>query len=156
MVIIAIIVSVLAGAAIVFTRIFNSKMAEKMGLFQGAFINFLAGLITSIILTLVMKEFLIISHEQFIGVPLWAYLGGMFGIVIVVLSSYLTPKVSAFYLTLVIFIGQILTALVIDYFITQEIPVGKSIGGVLVIIGFLYNLKIDYQKKEIKVLDVTA
>ena len=149
MVIIAIIVSVLAGISVVFGRIFNSKMAERMGLFQGALINYIAGLIISILLTLVMREYLVFSHEQFMGIPLWAYLGGILGIGIVVLSSYLTQKVSAFYLTLLIFLGQLATGVLIDYFVTQEIPFGKSIGGGLVIVGFLYNLKIDHQEEQL-------
>lgn len=152
MVIIAIIISVLAGVAIVFTRIFNSKMAEKMGLFQGALMNYIAGLIVSVLITLITSEYLIISHEQFMSIPLWAYLGGILGIGIVVLSSYLTHKVSVFYLTLLIFIGQLITGVLIDYFVTQEIPIGKSIGGLLVIGGFLYNLKVDYQENQIEEL----
>jgi len=148
MVIIAIIVSVLAGVSVVFGRIFNSKMAEKMGLFQGAFINYIAGVIVSILLTLVMREYLVFSHEQFMGIPLWAYLGGILGIGIVVLSSYLTHKVSAFYLTLLIFLGQLATGVLIDYFVSREIPFGKSVGGVLVVAGFLYNLKIDHEEEQ--------
>lgn len=152
MVIIAIIISVLAGVSIVFTRIFNSKMAEKMGLFQGALINYIAGLIVSVLITLITREYLIISHEQFMGIPLWAYLGGILGVGIVVLSSYLTHKVSVFYLTLLIFIGQLITGVLIDYFVTQEIPLGKSIGGLLVIGGFLYNLKVEDQENQIEEL----
>lgn len=149
MVIIAIIVSVLAGASVVFGRIFNSKMAEKMGLFQGALFNYIAGLIISILLTLVMREYLVFSHEQFMGIPLWAYLGGILGIGIVVLSSYLTKKVSAFYLTLLIFIGQLVIGVLIDYFVTGEITFGKSIGGIIVILGFIYNLKVDHAEEQV-------
>ncbi|MBI9012942.1 MAG: DMT family transporter [Clostridiales bacterium] len=153
---IAIIVSVLAGVFVVFGRIFNSKMAEKMGLFQGALINYIAGLIISILLTLVMREYLIFSHEQFMGIPLWAYLGGILGIGIVVLSSYLTHKVSAFYLTLLIFLGQLATGVLIDYFVTQTISTGKILGGCLVIAGFLYNLKIDHQEDQLNDLKHAA
>lgn len=156
MVFIAIIVSVSAGIAIVFGRIFNAKMAEKMGLFQGALINYIAGFIVSILLTLIMREYLVFSHELFMGIPIWAYLGGILGIGIVVMSSYLTHKVSAFYLTLLIFLGQLVTGVFIDYFVTKEVPIGKSIGGILVVIGFLYNLKVDYQKEKVNDLDRVA
>ncbi len=148
MVITAIVISIIAGVSIVFARIFNSKMAERMGLFQGALMNYIAGFIISVIITLATREYLIISQEQFTNIPLWAYFGGILGIGIVVLSSYLTKKVSVFYLTLLIFIGQLLTGVVIDYFVTQEIPIGKSIGGLLVIGGFLYNLRIDYKEDQ--------
>lgn len=156
MVFFAITVSVLAGVSILFGRIFNSKMAEKMGLFQGALINYIAGLAVSILLTLVMREYLVFSRELYIGIPIWAYLGGILGIGIVVLSSYLTHKVSSFYLTLLIFLGQLATGILMDYFITREIPIGKIIGGGFVISGFLYNLKIDEEEDHSSDLKQTA
>ena len=144
----ALILSILSGLSIVFARIFNGKMAEKMGLFQGAFINNLTGLALSIAITLATKQYLILSRNTFANIPLWAYLGGILGIGVVVLSSYLTKRISVFYLTLLIFLGQLVTGIIIDYFVTGEISIGKSLGGVLVVLGFVYNLKID-QKQEI-------
>ncbi|MCH4886716.1 DMT family transporter [Acidaminobacter sp. JC074] len=137
---IAILVSIIAGGLIVFTRIFNFKMADKMGLFQGASINYIAGLLFSIILALFLKSDLTPSFQ---GIPTWAYLGGLFGVGVIVLSSYLTKRVSSFYLTLLIFLGQLATGMVIDYFISGDVPLSKIIGGVLVVIGFSYNLVVD-------------
>lgn len=148
MLITAIGLAILSGLSLVFARIFNGKMAEKMGLFQGAFINNLTGLALSIAISLFTKQYLLISRHTFINIPLWAYLGGILGIGVVVLSSYLSKKISVFYLTLLIFLGQLVIGIIIDYFITGEISIGKSIGGILVVLGFVYNLMID-QKEEV-------
>jgi len=147
MFIFAIITSTIAGGLIVFTRIFNFKMADKMGLFQGASVNYVGGLLASILLALILRG---TSLPVFEGIPWWAYLGGLFGIGIVVLSSYLTDKVSSFYLTLLIFIGQLVTGIVIDFFIAGQIPTAKIIGGLLVAVGFGYNLMVDRNEEKIE------
>lgn len=144
----AILVSVLSGIAIVFGRIFNSKMAEKMGLFQGALLNYIAGLVVSIMLLLITGGLFSFSSSVYNAIPVWAYFGGILGVAIVVLSSYLTPRISVFYLTVLIFIGQLITGLIVDYFISGVLPIGKILGGVFVLIGFLYNLNIDYKKNQ--------
>lgn len=142
----AIISSILAGGMIVFTRIFNFKMADKMGLFQGAAINYIAGLVFSVILVLAIEGSKMPGFED---IPLWAYLGGLFGVGIVVLSSYLTKRVSSFYLTLLIFIGQLVTGIVIDFFVAGSVPTSKIIGGLLVLGGFAFNLYVDRQPEEV-------
>lgn len=147
----AVLVSILAGGLIVFTRIFNFKMADKMGLFEGAAINYIAGLIFSILLVVVYKGDLI---PDLSGIPQWAFLGGLLGVGIVVLSSYLTSRVSSFYLTLLIFLGQLVTGIVIDYLLIGDLSITKLIGAVLVFIGFGYNLRVD--AKETPVGEIAA
>jgi len=146
MFILAIMVSVIAGGLIVFTRIFNFKMADKMGLFEGACINYIGGLLFSVLLVVLIKSD---SIPAFDSIPLWAYIGGLFGIAIVVLSSVLTKRVSSFYLTLLIFLGQLATGIVIDFFITGHIPLSKVVGGLLVVIGFSYNLLVDSHSEKL-------
>lgn len=146
MFVIAVITSVVAGSLIVFTRIFNFKMAEKIGLFEGASLNYIAGLIFSMILAFFYKDQFI---NGFFNVPTWAYLGGLFGVGVIVLSSYLTKRVSSFYLTLLIFLGQLITGMVIDYFVIGHVALAKILGGGLVVVGFGYNLLIDRKEEEV-------
>ena len=134
-------IAVLAGASIVMGRIINYKLAEEIGLFQGTLVNYIVGLVFSII-------FLIVSGESIVGlqlsaVPWWGYLGGIVGVMVVVLSSYITPKISSFYLALIVFIGQLFVGIIIDSFSLKSIPIGKIVGGVLVLGGLTYNLMLD-------------
>ncbi|WP_055665951.1 DMT family transporter [Desnuesiella massiliensis] len=136
-----ILIAVLAGASIVIGRIINYKLAEEIGLFQGTLVNYIVGLVFAII-------FLLVSGESIVGlqisaVPWWAYLGGITGVIVVVLSSYITPKISSFYLALIVFIGQLFVGIIIDSFSLKSIPVGKIVGGILVLGGLTYNLMLD-------------
>lgn len=136
-------ISTLAGASIVVARNINSALANKIGLVQGTFYNYLTGLFTSFIFFIVTREFLSFSYNSFKAVPLWAYLGGLVGVVVVASSNIVTPKVPAFYLSLIMFIGQLFSGVLIDYFQFRDISSGKIIGGVLILLGLTYNLYID-------------
>lgn len=143
------IISILAGVSIVIARIINSNLADKIGLLEGTLINFAAGLMLSLVFLLFSSEAVSFSTLDFTQVPSWAYLGGAAGVIVIFLSSYLTPKVSAFYLTLFIFIGQLFTGIVIDYFTLGELSQGKILGGLLVLFGLVFNLRID-RKQEMR------
>lgn len=55
------------------------------------------------------------------SIPIAVYLGGLVGVIVISLSNYITPKISAFYLTLLIFIGQLFAGTIIDFFLTNEL-----------------------------------
>jgi bacterial/archaeal transporter family-2 protein len=141
-------ISVLAGVSIVVARIINSNLAKEIGIFQGTIINYIVGLFFSFIFLLVSNEFSNISILTLQSIPLWAYLGGATGVIVVVLSSYITPRLSAFYLTLLIFIGQLFVGIIIDYFTLNKLPIGKVIGGLIVLSGLSYNLLIDKKQAD--------
>ncbi len=141
-----IIVSILSGVTIVTGRIINSNLAKKIGMLQGTFFNYVVGLLFSIIFLVFSKESFLIPKSTFESIPLIGYLGGIVGVLTIALSNYITPKISAFYLTLFIFIGQLFTGVVIDYITLGQLSLGKVIGGILVFVGLAYNLIVD--KKE--------
>lgn len=140
---IAIIVAIAAGASIVISRNINSILAEKKGLLTSTFFNYLTGVSLSIIFLLISSESIKQSYSLLGTVPLWAYLGGLLGVAVVAISNLVTPKISAFYMSLIIFVGQLFTGIIIDYFALGLISAGKIIGGLLVVAGLIYNLNID-------------
>ncbi|MDS0524623.1 DMT family transporter [Clostridium sp. SHJSY1] len=141
-----ILISVLAGVTIVVARIINSNLASKIGLFQSTFYNFLTGLLFSSIILLFNRESLNIS---FTSVPIMAFLGGLIGVISISFSNYVAPKISAFYMALLIFVGQLFIGILIDYFTLNELSLGKVVGGLIVVIGLGFNLLVD--KKELEV-----
>lgn len=141
------IISILAGVSIVIARIINSNLAEKIGFLEGTLINFVSGLLLSCIFLFFSSEAITFTSSEWLDVPVWAYLGGAAGVIVILLSSYLTPKVSAFYLTLFIFIGQLFAGIVIDFFTLGELSMGKIIGGFLVLFGLVFNLTIDRKEE---------
>ena len=141
-----ILISIAAGAIVVISRILNTRLSEKIGLMQSSFFNYFTGLSSSLILLAIINDK--IHLNKFQGIPLWAYLGGLLGIFVVLLSSVVTPKMSTFYITLIIFIGQLFAGILIDCIALKTIPFAKIVGGLLVIAGLAYNLRVDSVAKD--------
>lgn len=140
---IAIILSILSGVTNVVARIINANLAKIIGLFQGTLFNYVIGLLVSLLFLLFNLNSIDFTSNTFLSVPIWAYLGGMLGVMVVVISNYLTPRISAFYLTLLMFIGQLFAGIIIDYVASSELSIGKIIGGIFVLAGLSYNLYFD-------------
>lgn len=146
-----ILISIGAGSIVVISRILNTRLSEKTGLVESGFFNYFTGLLSSLILFAVINDNITLSG--FHSIPFWAYLGGMLGVFVVILSSVVTPKMSTFYITLIIFIGQLFTGIIIDCILLKTIPSAKIIGGLLVVAGLAYNLKVD-SKSNLTTTDV--
>jgi len=147
--IIAIVVAIAAGACIVIARNINSILAEKKGLLTSTFFNYVTGFSLSVIFLLMSSESIKQSYGLFGTVPLWAYLGGLLGVAVVAISNIVTSKISAFYMSLIIFVGQLFTGIIIDYFALGILSLGKVLGGLLVVAGLIYNLYVDRKVKDI-------
>lgn len=137
------IISVLSGVSVVVARIINARLAEKIGIFPGTLINYVTGLFFSFLLMLFTSELFHFNEIEFAVLPLWAYLGGLTGVVVIVLSSYVTPRISSFYLTLFIFIAQLFVGILFDYMLESNVSPGKIAGGLFVLTGLTYNLMLD-------------
>ncbi|CAM4227100.1 membrane protein [Bacillus manliponensis] len=143
-------IAILAGVSIVVSRIINANLAKKIGTFQGTFFNYVTGLLVSILFLFFSSESLSLSTTTLQSIPFAAYLGGLVGVIVIVASNYITPKISSFYLTLFIFVGQLFMGVVIDFFTLHDISIGKVIGGVLVLLGLTYNLMLDRADRVVK------
>ncbi len=133
----------IAGWLIVLSMIFNSNLAKKIGIFQSTLINYTVGLFVSGLLALVMNRQIDISLLEFNAIPWWAYLGGLVGVAIVSASNYIIPKIPVIYTTLLVYVGQLTFGLTLDYLSGFPISRNRLIGGTLIIIGLLYNFRID-------------
>lgn len=145
-----IIMAFLAGIMVILSMITNSQLSKKIGVFQGAFVNYVVGLLCATVVFFITKGYTTMTIHGFDGIPLWAYFGGALGVAVVCISNIIIPKIPTVYTTLLIFIGQLFSGMLIDYFRDDLISKGKIIGGMLILIGMLYNFYID--KKEIKIL----
>ncbi|MBP2027535.1 transporter family-2 protein [Acetoanaerobium pronyense] len=137
----------IAGISIVIARILNSNLAKIIGIFPGTFFNFLTGLTVSSMLLLFSGQSFFENTSSFNQIPVWVYFGGILGLFIVSLSNYITPKISAFYLTILMFIGQLFTGIIIDFISMGSLSVGKIAGGLFVLFGLSFNLYMDKKKE---------
>ncbi|MGH4137145.1 DMT family transporter [Clostridium sp.] len=142
-----IILAVLCGCFTIISMIINSHLAKKIGVLKGTLINYIVGLLSTIILMIIVRSSLKLSPSIFTKIPWWALLGGMIGVVVVASSNIVLPKIPTIYTTLLIFIGQLFTGILIDYFRMGFVSKGKIIGGLLILLGLLYNSNVE--KKEL-------
>lgn len=56
---------------------------------------------------------------------------------------------SAFYVTLLIFVAQLFTGVALDWLISRQFPLSKIIGGLIVVAGLAYNLHIDFNDSKV-------
>ena len=80
--------------------------------------------------------------------PIREAVAGAVGVGVISLSSFLSSKISAFYLTLLLFIGQLFAGMLLDYLVAGDFSLNKVIGGILVIAGLSYNLWIDTKRSK--------
>ncbi len=142
-----IIISIIAGAITVVANTLNSGLGKEIGKFQGVLVNFTAGLLVSIF-------YLILNFNTISGfyliktMPIYFLFGGFFGIGIVVLNNLIMPKIPVIYVSLLIFIGQIITGIIMDKVLTDSLSIGKIVGILLITLGLYINILIDKKETE--------
>lgn len=144
---IAIIVSFLAGVTVVVSRTTNARLAAETSLFKSTFYNYIFGLMGSVLVLLVMHFFV---APQFPKAPLplhinqlWIYLGGAMGVCTVSISNAVVTRISSFCITLLMFVGQVFTGIILDIIISHSFSLGNLLGGICVTIGLILNLWFD-------------
>ncbi|KAB2460458.1 DMT family transporter [Bacillus sp. CH126_4D] len=143
-------ISILAGVSIIIARIINANLAAKIGNWEGTFFNYITGLFFSMLFLIFSSDSMYIPVHTLQSIPIAVYLGGLVGVIVISLSNYITPKISAFYLTLLIFIGQLFAGTIIDFILSHELSMGKVVGGIFVLIGLTYNLLVDRPVKTVQ------
>lgn len=144
--IMAIIVSFLAGSTIVFARTVNARLAMETSLWTSTFYNYFVGLLVSVLVLFLLGGEELRNFPASVSPRIWTYLGGIVGIMVVMLLNILTTRISGFYLTLFAFIGQLFTGILLDQLIYQSFSVKQLIGGIFVVVGLSLNLYIDREK----------
>ncbi|MFA9465369.1 MAG: DMT family transporter [Velocimicrobium sp.] len=158
--IVAIIVSLLAGCTIVLARTVNARLAVETSLSTSTFYNFLFGFMTSVIVLFIYgRED--ISNVGFMGsCHWWGYLGGIIGIFVVFILNLNVTKISSFYMTLLLFVGQVFMGILLDILLTHSFSLQQMLGGVFVLLGICINLYfdkvegVDSNHKSIEILDM--
>ena len=133
----AVMLAVLNGISNVASRMVNSQLGIQIGLLQSTFFNYITGLGTSILVLLIVQE---ASSPALIpqNLPqLFIYCGGLLGVITVNISTYVTSRMSAFLMTMLVFISQLAGGVVLDWVTRGDISLGKVAGGALVLLGLV-------------------
>ena len=136
----AIAASFAAGVGLVVSRAASAALAEHTGAVASSFINHMAGLPLAVLLLLTIGSGeLTALPEKLTGVPMWAYLGGIIGVLIIVITNVVLRKLSTFQVSLLLFVGQVFSSAAIDIFMGTDSSGRVFYGGVLVAAGILLN-----------------
>ncbi|MDT8717499.1 DMT family transporter [Clostridium sp. 19966] len=128
--------SFLTGITIVINMILNGRLAEREGMINSVFINYLMAFLSSILLCIIMIDS-IPSYSALKSTPLPYFLGGFIGVLTTYLFNIIVSKIPAVYIVILRFIGQMLTSALIDYFYLGIFSKGKLIGAALFLMGLI-------------------
>lgn len=133
--VIVIILAVLSGVSIVVSRMVNADLGARIGVQQSTWVNYVTGLALALVLLLVLPEQtapLAVPHSFRESLM---YFGGLMGVGIVSISSIVSLKMSAFIMTVLVFISQIVTAMALDYFLFGSLSVWQLVGSAVMMVG---------------------
>ena len=142
-----ILLAVLGGVLTTLSMVVSSSLGKKIGLIQSTIIHYIGGLIGGIFILIGMGSVSVPSIIDMSRMPLYIFLGGIMGVMVVYASNVVIPKIPVVYSTLLMFSGQMLCAIVMRDFSWK-----KLLGAIIVILGIFYNSKID-EKEENKVIE---
>lgn len=136
-----------AGVTIVTARTFNAKLAVLTSTNTATVFNYITGLAVAVPVYFLLGG----GETPLTAVPVssnfYIYFGGILGVCVVLLNNITVTKVSAFYLSLFLFIGQIFSGVLIDAVISQALSIRNLTGGILVSAGLCVNLLLDRRRQ---------
>lgn len=136
---VAVLVSLLAGVSVLWSRLVNGRLARHTGAMGATLMNYLTGLSGALLILLVTG----LPAGFALKGPAWDYLGGAVGAAIVLISNFVVGKISSFYMTLTLFVGQVAASLLLDMLLAGAFPGRIALGGLFVLAGLTLNLARD-------------
>jgi len=136
-----IILSLLTGFTIVLNRTINAALAKESNVFFSTLYNYITGLAAGFLVLLISGVNTVTVSPS--GQPIWVYLGGAVGVIVVCLSNLIVVRISAVSMSLLTFIGQVFTGILIDAMLTGAFSMVNLIGGFLVAVGLAANLYLE-------------
>lgn len=146
-----ILLAMLGGVLTTLSMIVSSALGKKIGLIQSTIIHYIGGLIGGVFILIGMGSASAPSIIDLSKMPLYIFLGGIMGVIVVYISNIVIPKIPVVYSTLLMFSGQMICAIIIDTIIIGEFSLKKLLGPIIVVLGIFYNSKIDEKENKVAV-----
>jgi len=145
--VIAAVAAFASGASIVTSRVLNARLGQEIGSRRGVFVCHVTGLLVALPLFFLLGGGEAGFHAGYAFSPLFfMYIGGIMGVVVISIDNATSVRIPAFYLALLLFLGQVSAGLVVDFIIERGINWINLVGGVLVAGGLCVNVLIDKAK----------
>lgn len=139
-----IVLTFILGIFVVIMPVLNSRYSTVIGTYKVSFNNYFYALL----MTLLISFMILFINTQSVSeifrelttlyqVPLYYYIGGVLGIIIILLFNYFALHIPAFYIVILPLLGQMLMGFILDYIISQDISLQKIVGFVIVCLGLV-------------------
>ncbi len=143
--ILLIILAISAGAMIPFQSAMNTALGKNLqSPYFSALSVFIIAVISLATYILITKQ-TVPNLQQFASAPKWSFLGGVLGGTYILLIVLLAPKLGIGNVTVMVLLGQILAAIIIDQFgllgATMHTLNWQRITGLLLLIAGVYLVK---------------
>lgn len=138
-----VIVSLLSGITIVTSRSVNAELAEHTSPLISTWYNYVVGLVCCTALWLFAIPAGGSSFHFPVSSDLFIYTGGLIGVCSILILNLTVQKMPAFIMTLIMFIGQIFTGMLLDLIAGEPFSLPKLLGGILAAAGLVANLWLD-------------
>ncbi len=139
----AITVALLTGLTVILSRTVNARLAEETNIMKSTLVNYITGTVAAIIVLFAIGRGEMNFSNIVLPTNIWMYTGGIMGVFAIMLLNITVTKISSFYLTLMLFIGQVFAGIIVDMLLTNSFSVTNLIGGILVAVGLSLNVWFD-------------
>ncbi|GAU78063.1 DMT family transporter [Fusibacter sp. 3D3] len=136
--------ALILGILFIVVPILNGQNALALGTFKASFFNYLSATLTAFVFLMLFSNLEV--FKKLPTIPPHYYLGGLIGCLVILLLNYFTTKIKAFYIVILLFMGQMTMGLILDYSIMGQFE-SKRILGLLII---CFGLYLQNAKKEVK------
>ncbi|MFZ5634630.1 MAG: DMT family transporter [Bacillota bacterium] len=134
----ALLIAAVSGMTMAVQGTLNTSLSKVIGLLEATFVVHLVGLVLVSLLLFVFKLG-VLKPDLFGQVPVYSYLGGILGVIIIYGVMKSIPKVGVAPATTAIILGQVFTAGLIDHlglFGMEKMPFNWCrVGGTLLMAG---------------------
>ena len=136
----AVILSFFSGITIVVSRTINAKLAGISSIRISTFFNYLLGTMVIVPIFFIFGRGEPVFTDLVVSPNPILYIGGFMGVALILIGNIIVPKVPGFYLSLMMFVGQVTTGMLLDAVILQTFSLTVLYGGILVTVGLCADL----------------
>lgn len=133
--------SFFSGITVLASRSFNARLTDVAGVSVSTLFNYITGLLTASVVLLISRGAAFIPPA--FSPNAWIYMGGALGVATVILCNVTVSRISAFYLTLFLFIGQVFSGVALDALIDGAFSARNLVGGCFVALGLTLDLVLE-------------
>lgn len=145
-----VVIGVLTGIITMIQMVYNSRFAAFKGVFFSARNNVLSGLVIAVVVYAITSAGTTLKAFATVGeVPVPLMLGGgLLAVLVVSGTNHVIPRIPAIYSALLLSSSQIITSIVLDYYMYDLFSTRLLVGAIVILIGMMGNVFIDWKEKQ--------